>query len=407
MTSALIIGGGIAGPVAAMALQRAGIDASVYEAYDSSAGLAVGAYLTIAVNGLDALRAIDAHRPVLEAGFPSRSIAFFRGTGKRLGTVPIGGTLPDGTVTHTIKRADLYRVVHEEATRRGIRIEHGKRLIGAEVTPAGGVVATFADGTQASGDLLIGADGIHSATRRIIDPKAPSPHYTGMGNIGGFARVPSLGAQPGLYNMVFGKRCFFGYTVSPAGEVWWFANPPSTRELTHTELAATPSAQWKERLIELFKVDKTPAVEIIRATPENFTGTNQYDMPSMPTWHKGPMVIIGDAAHAVSPSSGQGASMACEDAIVLAQCLRDVPDIPQALAAYDRLRRERVERVVAYGARFGSSKTVGPVARVLRDLMLPLILKRSAGSGSVEGLSWLFDYHIEWERRVNPATLAA
>ena len=93
---ALIIGGGIAGPVTAMALQRAGIDSVVYEAYDTSAGLDAGAFLTVAVNGLDALRTLDAHEPMLDAGFPTRNIEFYSGTGKRLGEVPIGGTLPDG-----------------------------------------------------------------------------------------------------------------------------------------------------------------------------------------------------------------------------------------------------------------------------------------------------------------------
>jgi FAD-dependent urate hydroxylase len=407
MTRALIIGGGIAGPVTAMALQRAGIDAVVYEAYAESAGLDVGAYLTIAVNGLDALRTIDAHRPVLDAGFPSRTIEFFSGIGKHLGSVPIGGTLPDGTVTHTVKRADLYGAIHGEAARRGIRIEYQKRLVMAESALSGGVLAHFADGTQDTGDLLIGADGIHSVTRRIIDPAAPRPHYTGLGNIGGFTRAASIDAPPGTYNMVFGKRAFFGYTVSPSGEIWWFANPPSQRELSREELAATTTAQWKQRLLDLFSDDAPPAAAIVRATTEELLGTNQYDMPSAPTWHRGSMIIIGDAAHAVSPSSGQGASMACEDAVVLAKCLRDLPDIPQAFAAYERLRRERVERVVAYGARFGGAKAVGPVARVVRDLMLPMLLKRQAGSGSTEGLAWLFDYHIDWDARVDLARPAA
>lgn len=407
MTRALIIGGGIAGPVTAMALQRAGIESVVYEAYAQSAGLAPGAYLTLAVNGLDALRTIDAHRPVLEAGFPSRAIEFFSGTGKRLGAVPIGGTLPDGTVTQTIKRADLYRVVHEEAARRGIRIEHGKRLVAAETTSDGTAVARFEDGAQAAGALLIGADGIHSATRRIIDPAAPKPRYTGLGNIGGFVGAAHINAAPGTYRMVFGKRCFFGYTVSPSGETWWFANPPSARELTRAELAAITSAQWKQRLIALFARDATPAVEIIRATPEDFAGTNQYDMPSVPTWHRDALIIVGDAAHAVSPSSGQGASMACDDAIVLAQCLRDLPDTRRAFAAYERLRRERVERVVAYGARFGSSKAAGPIARVMRDLLLPMLLKRQGGSGGSGSLDWLFNYHIEWDTPVTLAPQAA
>jgi len=395
---ALIIGGGIAGLVTAMALQRARIDAIVYEAYDTEAGLDAGAFLTVAVNGLDALRSLGAHEPVLAAGFPTRSIEFFSGTGKRLGEVPIGGTLPDGTVTHTIKRVDLYRVLHDEAIRRGIRIEHNRRLVDAEITPDEGVIARFEDGTEAAGDLLIGADGIHSRTRRIIDPAAPGPRYTGLGNIGGFTRDASVDTKPGIYAMIWGKRAFFGYTVSPSGEIWWFANPPSAREPTRAELSAT-TEQWKRRLIGLFADDATPAVEIIRATAGELAGTNQYDMPSVPTWHRGPMVIMGDAAHATSPSSGQGASMAIEDAIVLAKCLRDLPNIPQAFAAYEQLRRERVERVVAQGARSSSGKAAGPIVRVLRDLTLPVILRRVASSGE-RSLAWMYGYHVDWDERL-------
>ena len=396
---ALIIGGGIAGPVTAMALQRAGIEPVVYEAYDKGAGLDAGAFLTVAVNGLDALRTLDAHQPVLAAGFPTTTIEFFSGTGKHLGEVPIGGTLPDGTVTHTIKRADLYRVLHDQAIRRGIRVEHGKRLVGAEMPKDGGVVARFEDGTEVSGDLLIGADGIHSRTRRIIDPAAPEPRYTGLCNIGGFTRDASVDTRPGIYVMVWGKRAFFGYTVSPTGEIWWFANPPSARELTRAELAATTTEQWRRQLIDLFADDAAPDAEIIEATTGELAGTNQYDMPSVPTWRKGPMIIVGDAAHATSPASGQGASMAIEDAVVLAKCLRDLPDIRQAFATYERLRRERVERVVAQGARSSSGKAAGPLARVLRDLMLPVILKRAAGGGE-RSLAWMYGYHVDWDEKV-------
>ena len=393
---ALVIGGGVAGPVAAMALQRAGIDSIVYEAYARGADDA-GAFLTFASNGLDALRSIDAHDLVLAEGFPTPRMEIQSGTGKRLGTVPNGGTLPDGTVSQTLKRADLYRALRDEALRRGARIEYGKRLVDAETKPDGGVAARFEDGTEAEGDLLVGADGIHSRTRRIIDPSAPGARYIPVLNIGGYASDVRVQAEPGTFRMVFGKRAFFGYAVHPSGEIWWFANPPRAEEPTGAELAAITTGQWREMLVDLFAEDDTPAVEIVRATPGRLSGWATYDLPSVPTWHRRSMIIIGDAAHATAPSSGQGASMAIEDAVVLARCLRDLPDVGQAFAAYERLRRARVERIVAHGARTSNSKAAGPVARVLRDLMMPTILKRVANGRS---LAWMHDYHINWDEKV-------
>jgi len=84
-------------------------------------------------------------------------------------------------------------------------------------------------------------------------------------------------------------------------------------------------------LTDLLAEDDTPAVEIINHTPGELFGWATYDLPSVLTWHRGPMVIVGDATHATAPSSGQGASMAIEDAVVLARCLRDLPDTPHAL----------------------------------------------------------------------------
>ncbi|HWS82396.1 MAG TPA: FAD-dependent monooxygenase, partial [Rubrobacter sp.] len=238
---ALIVGGGVAGPVTAMAIRQAGIDSVVYEAYAGGADDA-GSFLTFASNGLDALRTIDAHHLVLSEGFPTPRMTIQSGSGKRLGDVPNGGTLPDGTVSQTLKRADLYRALRDEAVRRGARIEYGKRLVGAETTP-GGVVARFEDGTAAEGDLLIGTDGIHSRTRRIIDPSAPGARYVPVLNIGGFARGVTVQGEPGTFRMVFGKRAFFGYAVHPSGEIWWFANPPRAAEPTRAELAAIGTEQ--------------------------------------------------------------------------------------------------------------------------------------------------------------------
>jgi FAD-dependent urate hydroxylase len=393
---ALIIGGGIAGPVATMALGRVGLGSVVYEAYAGGAD-DTGAFLTFASNGLDALRAIDAHHLVLEKGFPTPRMQIQSGTGKHLGDVPNGGTPYDGTVSQTLKRSDLYRALRDEAIRRGARVEYGKRLVDSRITSDGGVAARFEDGTEAEGDLLIGADGIRSRTRRIIDPSAPGARYIPVLNIGGSASDVHVPAEPGTFRMVFGKRAFFGYAVHPSGEVWWFANPPRADEPSSAELAATTTEQWRKMLVGLFADDATPAVQIIRATRGRLAGWATYDLPSVPTWHRGPMVIIGDAAHATAPSSGQGASMAIEDAVVLARCLRDLPDIGQAFATYERLRRARVERIVTHGARTSNSKAAGPVVRVLRDLMMPMVLKRAASSGT---LAWMHDYHIEWDERV-------
>ena len=402
MTTALIIGAGIAGLTTAMGLQRVGIEPVLYEARPTGAD-ETGYFLTLAVNGLDALRTLDAHRAVLAEAFPSRTIRFQSGTGRSLGTLPIGGTLPDGTVTHTIKRGALHRALVAEARRRGIRIEHGKRLldVAQNGTPVAGVTARFDDGTEAKGDLLIGADGIWSRVRTLIDPDAPVPRYTGLGNVGGFTRSTEVFAAPGEYIMIFGKRGFFGYTVSPDGEIWWFANPPSPRPLTREELAATTSDQWRQRLVELFSVDATAAADVIWSTDGPLRVLNQYDLPTVPVWSRGRMVIVGDAAHAASPSSGQGASMAVEDAVTLATCLRAHGDAPAAFAAYERARRARVERVAAQAAKTSTAKAAGPVARMVRDLVLPFVFQRAARSTRHD---WLYGHHIPWERSAGTAS---
>jgi 2-polyprenyl-6-methoxyphenol hydroxylase-like FAD-dependent oxidoreductase len=130
----------------------------------------------------------------------------------------------------------------------------------------------------------------------------------------------------------------------------------------------------------------------------------------------GPVALLGDAVHAVSPNSGQGASLAMEDGLVVARCLRDQPDQPdqpdpaRAFAAYERLRRPRVERVVAYSRRLGQSKALGnPVARWMRDLILPFALKHFA---SPEAHAWLYTYRVDRDAPIDgggaaPAARAA
>ena len=388
--NALIIGGGIAGPVTAMALQRARIDSDVYEEYDHGSD-GVGAFLTLAVNGLEALRALDLHDLVAGLGMETPRMEIVNGRGKPLASLD--------QPSRTLKRTDLYQALRDEAVRRGVRVHYGKRLDDASITPKG-VRAVFADGSTAEGDLLIGADGLRSRTRTIIDPGAPRARHIGLLNTGGFARGVTVPGEPGTSYFIFGKRCFFGYLIHPDGEVWWFANPPSPEEPTREKLAGIGSEQWRARLVELFKDDTGPMLDIIGATDAIVSGWNTYDFPTVPKWRNERMVIIGDAAHATSPSAGQGASMAIEDAVVLAKCLRDIPDTSTAFAAYERLRRARVERVVAQGRRNGSGKAPGVVGALIRDLVLPIVMRRVAKSGA---MAWMSDYRISWD---DPAVAA-
>ena len=272
--TAIIIGGGIAGPATAMALAKAGIDATVYEARPGGAD-GGGVMLTLAVNGIDALRAFDAGAAAaaVAAGFPTPQITLRTHTGKRLGVTSTGGALADGTAARTTRRADLYQALHSQTVARGITVVGGKRLAGAEETPDG-VRAVFADGTEARADILIGCDGVHSTVRGLIDPAAPAPSYAGLLNTGGFASGVTVAAPPGSYEMIFGKRAFFGYTTAPDGQVWWFVNLPQRREPARGEAEAISNAQWRQRLAEVYAEDAGPAMlpPMIMAVRARFTG---------------------------------------------------------------------------------------------------------------------------------------
>ncbi|WP_327004174.1 FAD-dependent monooxygenase [Dactylosporangium sp. NBC_01737] len=392
VTSAIVIGGGIAGPVAALALQKAGIDAAVYEAHDGFAD-GVGGALSIAPNGRTALAAVDADHVVERVGTPMSGMVMQSGTGKRLAEF---GSFDDLPPMQLVWRHELYRALYDEAVARGVRITHGKRLVSLT-----GGTATFADGTTASADVIIGADGIRSTVRRLIDPAAPSPRYVGLLGFG--ARCPGTGVTPtgDKMHLVFGRRAFFGYQVTDGGDGGWFVNLPS-KDPSYGA-AFTPS-EWLPILADAFTGDRIPAVDLIRRTaPADLVVTGGLeDIPSVPVWHRDRAVLIGDAAHPTSPSSGQGASLAAESAVQLARCLRDLP-LPQAFTAYESLRRARVERVIAAAARTNSDKAAGPVARVLRDALMPVAMRLLANP---EKWRWQFDHPIDWSATVTAATPA-
>lgn len=363
----LVAGGGISGTVTAMALKLAGHEPVVFEAYPAG-GDDIGAFLTIMHNGMDALRAIGADGPVIEASFAAYGVELVAPTGETVGRREFDTEDLDGP--RTLTRATLYGVLQDEAARRGIPLERGRRLVGAR-PGADGITAEFADGTTETGDVVVGADGLRSVVRRLIDPAADEPRYTGLTVVYGYTRAPGLPAAPGIYRMVRGSKAAFGFTTDPEGATFWFARIPDA-ERSREEIAAVTPAGWREFAHAAFAEDPLPCKDIIAATGDEVFGGHSYDVPETRIWSTPRMVLVGDAAHAASPAAGQGASMALEDSVVLAQCLRDLPDPASAFAAYEELRRERVEKLV----------------------------KASAGGDVGEERGWLYSHHIDWDAKI-------
>jgi FAD-dependent urate hydroxylase len=392
--TALIIGGGIAGASAALALQRAGIEPVIYEAHPAgdNQATAIGGYLILGSNGVDALRILGIDAAALTVGYPTPGITLRSSSGKALGISRTSQSLPNPATSRTFRRIDLHQVLHEQTARKAVPIEYGKRLVCAERTAAG-VRAIFDDGSEAVGDLLIGCDGLHSAVRTIIDPDAPAPTYAGIVTIGGYTRGAPLDIEPGSYDMIFGKRAFFGYSVAPDNEVWWFAYMSQPTQPARHELLAISTDQWQTRLGKLYAGDTGPALDIIRATDAFVQPQLIHAIPHLPRWHNEKMVVIGDAAHAPSPTSGQGASLSIEDGVILAKCLRDLPDTSAAFTHFEKLRRDRVEEIIKGATRINASTAVGPIGRVLRDAMLPTLLKLTTNGKAHKKI---YDYRIDW-----------
>jgi 2-polyprenyl-6-methoxyphenol hydroxylase-like FAD-dependent oxidoreductase len=394
MTKALIIGGGIGGAAVCMALRKAGIESVVYEAYPTGAE-SVGAFITVMSNGMSGLRAIDAHLSVIDHSFPVKGLTYISAKGKRIGGRPYEPHTKFAGLPRTMTRGRLVQLMYDEMADRRINIEYGKRLTDARTTPDGQVVACFEDGTDATGDLLVGADGIHSVTRMVIDREATVPRYTGLNILYGYTdeTVP-VGASTDTYQMMYGTRAFFGCITAPQGGTWWFARMPGD-ELTKAQLAETSAEEWRRLAIGFFTDDQTPAAQIIEA-PGQVIAINSYDVPTVRRWHNESMVLIGDAAHAASPAAGQGASMTIEDSVVLAKCLRDLPSTAIAFRTYERLRRERVEQLVAWSA---NQDPVTPRWRPIRRFLHDLKIARKP-EPATHPHSWLHDYRVDWESPV-------
>jgi 2-polyprenyl-6-methoxyphenol hydroxylase-like FAD-dependent oxidoreductase len=393
-STAIVIGAGIAGPVAATALQQAGISATVYEAYPAVSD-GIGGDLALAPNGMRALGIIGVDDTIRASALPITG-QIMSVNGWRFELPDLDGVEP----MQMIGRSDLQRVLRDRAVGAGVEFHYDKRLVTVENT-ATGVTASFSDGTTARADVLLGADGVRSTVRTLIDPAAPGAGYTGLLGFQGRADLdPAL--DPGVMTFAFGKRAYYLYWGTRDGRVTWGANLPSKQYLSTTDARKIPADDWLTTLRETYAGD-IPGDKLATLTTEDTLQVLGaiHIMPRVPHWHRDRMVLVGDAVHAPSNSTGQGASLAIESAIQLARCLRDLPDPPAAFAAYEGLRRERVEKITRRGARTNSAKTPGPIGRRFMQTAMPFFFKvmnfeKTIGSEQRYTIDW--DEHLTVSR---------
>jgi 2-polyprenyl-6-methoxyphenol hydroxylase-like FAD-dependent oxidoreductase len=358
---AIVVGGGIGGLCAGIALRRAGIDVDVFDRVHQIAEVGAGIQLTPnALAGLERLGVADAVRERAGTG-AKRVVLTWRGT--VLSEEPWHGV--------SLRRADLQDVLVEAL---GGEIELGSRCTGF-VQDEGGATIAFAGGSTESADVVVGADGLHSQVRTQLFGAA-KPVYVGTTVFRGVARFshPSL-----VHNTeTWGRGCRFGMQSLGRGRVYWFAtaNAPEGAQVT--------LGKRHEALFRRFRGWREPVELALERTDEDaIVQSDVYVRPPLPRWSFGRVTLLGDAAHPMAPDMAQGGAQAIEDAVFLAECLRGARDPVAALQAYEAERLPRANAVAARALRLHRlSQLQHPFSCAARNTavrFLPNRLKRMAG----------------------------
>ena len=343
MRKALIIGGGIGGLSAAAALARVGIDCEVFE--QSNQLREVGSGLTIWGNALRILRRFGLEENLMRLGSRIDSAEVRTWSGRILSKVHFTSLaerlgVPVGLVVH---RADLLRELARltdsskvHCSHRCIRLAEG----------ADHVTATFAEGGDFRGDLVVGADGLHSIARRHLHGDA-KPRYAGYTCWRAVVPFESEILRNSSIE-TWGPGARFASLPCGPGRVFWYA----TRNANEGEPDALDGR--KAAVQEIFKRWHSPIPEIIAAAdPGSILRNDIVDRPPSTEWGKGRITLLGDAAHPTTPNLGQGACQAIEDAIVLADCLRRIQDVESTLREYERRRYHRTAAITNQSWRLG------------------------------------------------------
>lgn len=382
----IIIGGGIAGPALALSLRKVGISCALYEAYPISDK--VGGGFSIAPNGvhvLDQLGLAEALKQ--ECAHPD--FAFFKDeSGSLIASIPFADEKRFGQPGLSMSRSLLYCRMAEEMKLKGIEVHYSKKLLRYEEAE-GVVVAHFDDGSSATGNILVGADGVKSVVRKQMLPNGPDPEFTGVIGVGGFIPLQSVPAFPAnqwsALTFSFGPQGFFGWGGAERGQLMWWSNYLRDEPFGHDDLANLDWDSIKADLLANFGDWPSPIPDCIQNTTR-LLRHNIFDIQSLPTWHRGRAILIGDAAHAVTPNSGQGASLALEDALMLAKLLKKASkgatvDHSAVFSLFERERKPRCEAIIAEGRKQGSNKAqVHWIVSKIRNFFIRLVFKLGGAS---------------------------
>ncbi|MFF7023206.1 FAD-dependent monooxygenase [Streptomyces klenkii] len=360
-TRAIVVGAGIGGLATAVALRRVGVEVEIYERASELRPAGFG--ISVLSNAVSALRVLGIDLGLEERGQTVLHTEIMTGDGRTLRSLPIESAGEElGAPSVAMCRADLQAALLEGLGDQ--RIETGAVATGYETT-SDGVRVRFEDGREATGDILIGADGINSVVRRQRTGDG-KPRY------GGFLcwlavtpyDHPRMTKGFNAHYWGVGKR--FGIHDVGHGRAYWWGtiNMP-----TH---AARSWSSDKDQVIRAYDNWADEVRHAVRTTPvEDIVAVPALDRPFLEQWGEGPVTLLGDAAHPMLPSLGQGGSTSIEDAVVLAQCLASHSDPVAALRAYENMRRERTRFMVEVSRKFaGFEQVENPVLCSLRDAYL-------------------------------------